>query len=59
MKNDNKEEKKNKFDKKAETITMKEENRNIVSKKIEKTKDEKETSHDRKQDNEVSKFIPD
>ena len=36
---------------------MKEENRNIVSKKIEKTKDEKETSHDRKQDNEVIKLL--
>ena len=36
---------------------MKEENRNIVSKKTEKTKEEKETSHDRKQDNEVSKFF--
>ena len=57
MKNDNKEEKKNKFDKKAETMTMKEENRNIVSKKTEKTKEEKETSHDRKQDNEVSKLF--
>ena len=40
-------------------MMMKEENRNIVSKKIEKTKEEKETSLDRKQDNEVSKFIPD
>ena len=49
LKNDNKEEKKNKFDKKAETMTMKEENRNIVSKK--------EISHDRKQDNEVSKLF--
>ena len=36
---------------------MKEENRNIVSKKIEKTKEEKETSHDRKQDNEVIKLL--